>query len=163
MTASHSPKLSAVGYEFLYKEQCPNLQLLGFLPTPSRHTQAALPAARPYPLETGPSVPPRRLSISSRRAGRCRRAGGSAGGALLHGTPAMRSRHKTPRNPPCLRSRPGRLKGARRGRRPCRAPPQGPRWLREPGPAAPGATHGVQRSLYSLAMVSMPPLRATPM
>lgn len=33
---------------------------------------------------------------------------------------------------------------------------------RGPGGARAG-THGVQRSLYSLAMVSMPPLRATPM
>lgn len=165
MTASHGPKLSTVGYEFLLqREAVPRPRAFRVSPDPLQartHGAPRGPAVSPGN-GAGPS-PPRRLSISSRRARRCRRAGGSAGGGLRCTKPQRCGAGvKNPATRRASGAGPAASR-ARRGRRPGRAPPQGSRALRQPAPAAPGATHGVQRSLYSLAMVSMPPLRATPM
>lgn len=105
----------------------------------------AQPPARPQSLLPARSRH-RAASGSSRRGGE-----GSAG----QGSSRRRA---------ALRRGPAGQPGPRRRRRLRERGAGGERRLRpKGGQRGSAATHGVQRSLYSLAMVSMPPLRATPM
>lgn len=96
---------------------------------------------------------------------------GEGGGWSRGEDEALRGTRGTPpapQHPAAPGSRCWKPADGRRRQRP-RSPLRGKkrRGIRPSVPAAGGPaaafTHGVQRSLYSLAMVSMPPLRATPM
>lgn len=83
MTASHSPKLSAVGYEFLLQRAVPKPRAFRVSPDPLQaHTGGAPrgPAVSPGNGAVRPPPPPLHLLTASRQVpqGRRQRRGGSA-------------------------------------------------------------------------------------